>query len=149
LIHRDLNPRNILLTEDKKHCKISDFGLAKEIYRTFTAEGKGSLPYMAPEAIQKDAKFSLKTDVYAFGICMYEIWTGEKPYDGEVLTKLGGICQAENPVRPIFPASCDARYAKLAAQCWSFSPLDRPPFDQIIPQLFELKESITRQVYGM
>lgn len=82
-IHRDLAARNVLVGKENV-CKVADFGLAKcmnkEIYNT--VHGQFPIRWTAPEALQHRV-FSIKSDVWSFGILLTEIVTyGKHPYQG-------------------------------------------------------------------
>lgn len=73
IIHRDLNPNNILLNK-KKHVKICDFGLARSIDDTsLLTSGIGTMHYMAPEIVFENEHYNEKVDVYSFGVVMHFI----------------------------------------------------------------------------
>jgi len=144
-VHRDLNLRNVLLIDDKKHCKISDFGLAKEKDATFASESKGTFMYLAPESWPPLALFSPKSDVYSFGICMHELWAGNAYIIKE---KAADLIREVNPSRPVFSPNCDSEYAKLASECWSYHREERPSFENIVPRLLAIKERISNLMYG-
>ncbi len=80
LIHRDVKPGNIMLT-DEDIVKLMDFGLAKIIYDTAQNTTKiiGTPYYMSPEQIQGD-KINFETDIYSFGAVLYETITGTPPF---------------------------------------------------------------------
>jgi len=110
VVHRDLNPQNILLSYDGE-CKIIDFGIAKSaLSAVHTEEGtiKGKFAYMAPEQARAE-KVDRRSDVFAFGICLYELLTTKNPfYRKNVVLSLEAICEKQVPpierVRPAVAA---------------------------------------------
>ncbi len=79
VIHRDLRPSNVLVSESGT-LKVADFGTSR--FLEIAARGTtviGSPPYMAPEQFQGEAVFA--SDLYSFGVTMYQMLTGELPYD--------------------------------------------------------------------
>ncbi len=84
LVHRDIKPQNILI-DDQDHVKITDFGIALAVSSatiTFTNSIMGSAHYLSPEQA-KGQKATAKSDIYAFGIVMYEMLTGHLPFPGD------------------------------------------------------------------
>ncbi len=84
ILHRDLKPRNIMLTENGV-VKIIDFGMEKLLDRIGTTQpgaALGTIAYMSPEHIQ-DNRIDVRSDVFSFGVTTYELLTGHLPLDGE------------------------------------------------------------------
>ena len=80
-IHQDLAARNILVGEGSVY-KVADFGLARVIKEDIYNPREGTIKWTAPEAVLHN-RFTIKSDVWSFGIVMYEIMTkGGMPYPG-------------------------------------------------------------------
>ncbi|XP_071955743.1 fibroblast growth factor receptor 1-like [Antedon mediterranea] len=139
IIHRDLAARNILLTTNEV-CKVSDFGFAKDIFGVKTYTKRMSLEpvrWMAPESI-KENKFSTKSDVWAYGIVLWEIVTfaRSKPYydvDSHVLRQQ---IQSGDIVVLKRPNSCSSDIFRIMKWCWCSNPEDRPSF-HLLSDIFE------------
>ncbi|MEV4571914.1 Stk1 family PASTA domain-containing Ser/Thr kinase [Nonomuraea jabiensis] len=83
MVHRDVKPENVLMTDDGR-VKVVDFGLARAIEatnQTRTGVMIGTIGYMAPEQVTTGAA-DVRSDVYAAGIMLFELVTGQQPYDG-------------------------------------------------------------------
>ncbi|MEO6826232.1 MAG: Stk1 family PASTA domain-containing Ser/Thr kinase [Microbacteriaceae bacterium] len=83
IVHRDIKPENVLLADDGR-IKIGDFGLARAASAN-TATGQallGTIAYLSPELVTRGIA-DTRSDIYALGIMMYEILTGEQPFQGE------------------------------------------------------------------
>ncbi|XP_076829484.1 tyrosine-protein kinase Yes-like [Brachyhypopomus gauderio] len=130
-IHRDLRAANILVS-DNMVCKIADFGLARLIEdNEYTARQGAKFPikWTAPEAALY-GKFSIKSDVWSFGVLLCEIVTkGRVPYPGmlnrEVVEQV--CCGYRMPC----PPACPASLYELMLHCWKNEPDQRPTFDYI------------------
>lgn len=84
IIHRDIKPHNILVTEDGR-IKVTDFGIARAVSAatmTHTGDIVGSVHYLSPEQA-RGVQTNEQSDVYSLGIILYELLTGKVPYDGE------------------------------------------------------------------
>lgn len=137
IIHRDLASRNILIEicGNNKICKIADFGLSRSIRDkecdTYEMKHAGQMPirWMSPEALSMGL-FTTKSDVWAFGILVWEIATlGSTPYVGmnaqEVISfiRQGNICPQ--------PEHCNDELYDLMKSCWAYKVEERFTFTDI------------------
>lgn len=89
IIHRDLTPNNIMISREGE-VKITDFGLAKAIFADSQSQVgtvKGKLHYLAPEQIESKS-LDVRTDLFSMGILLYEMITGEKPFQADSISGL-------------------------------------------------------------
>ncbi|XP_004688239.2 PREDICTED: tyrosine-protein kinase JAK3 [Condylura cristata] len=150
-VHRDLAARNILV-ESETHVKIADFGLAKLLpvdkdYYVVREPGQSPIFWYAPESLS-DNIFSRQSDVWSFGVVLYELFTySDKSCSpsAEFLRMMGcerdvpALCRllellAEGQRLPAPPA-CPAEVHELMKWCWAPSPQDRPSFSMLGPRL--------------
>ncbi|XP_013917237.1 PREDICTED: proto-oncogene tyrosine-protein kinase LCK-like [Thamnophis sirtalis] len=128
-IHRDLRAANILVSESLS-CKVADFGLARLMKDDeYTAQEGAKFPikWTAPEAINYGT-FTIKSDVWSFGILMTEIITyGRIPYPG--MSNPEVIQNLERGYRMPQPDNCPEELYKLMLQCWRDNPEQRPTFE--------------------
>lgn len=100
IVHRDVKPENVLLAEDGR-IKIGDFGLARATTAN-TATGQqllGTIAYLAPELVTRGMA-DARSDIYALGIMLYEMLTGEQPYKGEQPMQIAFQHATESVPRP-------------------------------------------------
>ncbi|KAM4772451.1 inactive tyrosine-protein kinase 7 [Rhinophrynus dorsalis] len=135
-VHKDLAARNCLVSAQRM-VKICALGLSKDVYNSeyyHLRQAWVPLRWMPPEAVQED-DFSTKSDVWSFGVLMWEVYTrGELPYptlpDDEVLAGL-----QNGSLKLPAPEGCSSRIYKLMQRCWATSPKDRPSFSDIVNTL--------------
>ena len=137
VVHRDLKPSNIMLTRDR--VKLLDFGLAKlkepdereavlaatKVQLTDAHTIVGTAPYMAPEQIE-GREIDARTDIFAFGIVLYEMIAGRRPFAGDSrISVLAAVVGAEPAslagLQPLTPPSLE----RLVARCLAKDPEDR------------------------
>ena len=135
--HRDLKSGNVLLTAHQDRAKVADFGLSRReelsaITRT-KAGPVGTAAYMAPELLE-DNIFSEASDVYSYGILLWEIWDRGVPWRGlqpmKIMRKV-----VDKRERPPVPAGMPDDVRALVGKCWAPAPDDRPDFAAITQRL--------------
>ncbi|XP_066267163.1 uncharacterized protein [Branchiostoma lanceolatum] len=138
-VHGDLAARNVLVGEDLV-VKIADFGLATDVYergyQRQDAEQKIPVRWMAPERLLREGRYTSKSDVWSFGVVLYEIATlGNVPYPGldrQLMDELRG------GYREPRPDNCPQEMYSLMLQCWQWEEDDRPEFQQLYDELDRL-----------
>ncbi|XP_063699525.1 tyrosine-protein kinase Abl [Culicoides brevitarsis] len=153
-IHRDLAARNCLVG-DNNLVKVADFGLARLMRDdTYTAHAGAKFPikWTAPEGLAYN-KFSTKSDVWAFGVLLWEIATyGMSPYPGIDLTDV--FHKLESGYRMERPPGCPPEVYDLMRQCWQWNASDRPSFKNIhhgLEHMFQessITEAVEKQLQG-
>lgn len=93
----------------------------------------GTMTYMPPELLGS-SKISSKTDVYAFGLIMWELTTGEAPFGMVTVADIWRKVVIEH-YRPSFASNVPPGYVNLATMCWDNDPKLRPTFDQVQNEL--------------
>jgi Tol biopolymer transport system component/tRNA A-37 threonylcarbamoyl transferase component Bud32 len=139
IVHRDLKPGNVMLT--KTGAKVLDFGLAKAtapqpgnelsalptVEKSLTAEGSivGTLQYMAPEQLEGRDTDS-RTDIFALGVVLYEMATGEKAFSGRSRVSLASsiLRDEPRPIAAVAPMTPPA-FERLVRTCLAKDPDDR------------------------
>ena len=135
LIHRDIKPENVLIDDEHSggRIKVADFGLAKAVSADtqHTATGGviiGTVSYLAPELVV-DGTSDARADVYAAGVVLYELLTGEKPHAGEspIAVAYKHVHEDVPPpsrLSPGVPAYVDALVARATARDRAQRPAD-------------------------
>jgi len=150
MVHRDLAARNCLVS-DNHLVKVADFGLTRHINPgdVYVAHVGAKFPikWTAPEGLAYN-KFTTKSDVWSFGVLLWEIATyGMTPYPGVELSEVYYTLNSGH--RMGRPTGCPEPIHQLMQQCWAWEPEDRPAFWQLNeelqrllldPQIFDLIE---------
>lgn len=143
VIHRDLKPDNVLVHSNGE-VKLTDFGVARPFDSSMTQVGQfiGSLTYASPEQVQS-GKVDARSDIFSFGVILFEILTGQLPFRSSNPTDLAiKISQAAvpplNQIRPSVPFDLDV----IVRKCLRADPSRRPQSaDQIVGELLRFLSS--------
>jgi hypothetical protein len=126
VLHRDLKPANIMI-DGQGRARITDFGLAARVEEAHTdGQIAGTPAYMAPEQlIGKSA--TAKSDIYALGLVLYEIFTGKRAFDGATLAELRRKHSEEQPAAPSsYITDVDPAVERVILRCLEKDPRQRP-----------------------
>uniref|UniRef100_A0A8C5HRD2 receptor protein-tyrosine kinase n=1 Tax=Gouania willdenowi TaxID=441366 RepID=A0A8C5HRD2_GOUWI len=142
-LHRDLAARNCMLRDDMTVC-VADFGLSKKIYSgDYYRQGriaKMPVKWIAVESLA-DRVFTVKSDVWAFGVTMWEIATrGMTPYPGVQNHEIYDHLVEGHRLKQ--PSECLDELYEIMYSCWRADPLDRPFFPQLREMLEKLVEKL-------
>lgn len=137
-LHRDLKPRNLLLRQHGScsHVVICDFGMCRLFDEAgiSAAETAGTVNYMSPNVAHDARTYTAADDVYSYGICMWEIFTGRQPYAGlRPMQALFQVCEGERPdITEEDEDRIPVGLIELMRACWQENPKDRPTFADIL-----------------
>ena len=139
IVHRDLKPSNVRVRDDGT-VKVLDFGLAKAMERpstmgdaqatitspAMTAQGMvlGTAAYMAPEQA-RGRSVDKRADIWAFGVVLYEMLTGIRPFEGETVADTIGLIMTREADLSLLPSDVSTRVRELLRRCLEKDPRNR------------------------
>lgn len=138
----DLKSHN-LLVDNEFQLKVCDFGISKILEHDETTNTKlGTLSWMAPEALL-DSKYTKESDVYSYGMVLWEIVSGQQPFQElqAPIKIMGRIIEGD---RPAMPPHTDPGYAAIVRRCWDWQPHARPSFDFVVRELEKLPGALVK-----
>uniref|UniRef100_A0A4W5QM70 Tyrosine-protein kinase n=1 Tax=Hucho hucho TaxID=62062 RepID=A0A4W5QM70_9TELE len=160
-IHRDLAARNVLV-ENEHLVKIGDFGLTKyipegDVYYRVREDGDSPVYWYAIECL-KESKFSFSSDIWSFGVTLYEVLThGDHRQSPPVkFIQMMGNVQGQMTVMVLIkllekhnrlpcPRDCPSEVHMLMQHCWDFDPARRPSFKSLIESIEAIRKTYERQ----
>ena len=134
VLHRDIKPANIMI-DGHGRVRIADFGLAGLTDQLRELGCVGTPAYMAPEQLL-DRQLTHKTDIYALGLVLYEIFTGKRVYDAEESNERGRPHERRKPTPPsALVKDIDPLVERVILRCLDKNPQARPSAGQIAAAL--------------
>ncbi|CAF0838356.1 unnamed protein product [Rotaria sordida] len=143
-VHRDLAARNILM-QSHSRIKISDFGLSRSVdsndYYVQHSDTPIPIAWYAPESLFR-YKFTSKSDVWSFGVTMWEIYSfGQYPYGSMPTEEITQFIEANGRLQR--PPGCSSSTYEIMLRCWVHEPHDRPSFPDLLKILANRSEFIS------
>lgn len=154
IVHRDIKPENILVSKEGR-IKIADFGLARGalLGSTLTAESSvilGSVSYLSPEQVQRGIS-DARSDVYSLGIVLFEVLTGQKPFQGEdpvqiAIKHVNDRVPAPSSINPEISSEVDELVLRATDVNPDKRPKDAGEFQELLRSLSEKLDPKRRQL---
>ena len=148
-MHQDIKSLNVVVTEDWD-AKWTDFGTAKmkeTCNSTVVAQSRehsgatGTFKWMSPEEVKGRVTKSRKSDIYSFGVVLWELTSHKEPY--EQLSWISAIPKIYNMETETIPEDTPAPFAKAIRHCWFQNPKDRPTAKQLADYFANKGEGVT------
>jgi serine/threonine protein kinase len=131
IVHRDLAARNVLLNQNGEP-KVTNFGMSRVLEQKEegkTKSGIGPVCWMAPESLAA-MTYSMKSDVWSFGIVVYEIVAQSEPHKGEDVLEVA-LAIRDKGLTPKIPSDCPGVLRQIMESCWKKDPYERPTIEAI------------------
>lgn len=147
IIHRDLKSVNVMINSTNPLsnvvAKITDFGLSGAV-QTVSNHEVANPRWLAPEIMKKE-EFTLASDVYSYGIILWELVARKLPFE-----EIGFDNKVEEAVmqgkRPTIPSDSNSTFAQLISDCWMQNPDKRPTFKEIRTVLTSIVENVQKDL---
>ena len=137
IIHRDVKPANIFLTNDQKKVKLGDMNVSKVVVNDLTRTQIGTPSYLAPE-IWENKPYDSRCDIYSLGVCIYEMAALRLPFEARSMDELKQKIR-NNIISPLSNAYSE-ELKKTIFKCLAKNPSMRPTCDKLLTlPIIELK----------
>lgn len=143
IIHGDIKSQNILLHEEDNalHAKLTDFGLST--IKPKHVGMSGTIAWMAPELMSGKQSVTKESDVYSFGMLLWELVTQKIPFEDSSPSLIKEWVLNQH-VRETIPESCSTEFKSLIEKCWAIDPRQRPTMNEVVTQLKQYKNTLTK-----
>jgi serine/threonine-protein kinase len=146
-IHRDICPRNFIVSHDASWIKLIDFGLSLPIRPEFMQPGNrtGTPLYMAPEIVRRKPT-DLRVDIFSLGVTAYQMWTFDFPWPSNDPTGTGALqhdSREPTPITDLVP-NINRTVARTIMQCIEADPNNRPDSATTVLKLLKMASSDTK-----
>ena len=127
VVHRDIKPANVMLT-GAGQAKIADFGIARIDSSSMTQAGTllGTPAYMSPEQFMGQV-VDARTDIYSSGVLLYQMLTGDRPFEGSMSAIMHKVLNTEPPVPSLLSVTAPPSFDAVVRRAMSRRPEDRFP----------------------
>ena len=140
IIHQDIKPDNFLINDNGNYL-LSDFGISSRLRRTLTRSignigSSGTMAYLPPERFSEDKQIIPAGDIFALGVTIYELLTGDLPFDDQ-----GGLRLRNGAGIPKLPSNFTSGINDLVRSCLNITPALRPDAKELKIKVSELLDS--------
>jgi serine/threonine protein kinase len=145
IIHQDIKPDNFLIN-DSGNFLLSDFGISSRLRRTLTRSignigSSGTMAYLPPERFSEDKQILPAGDIFALGVTIYELLTGDLPFDDQ-----GGLRLRNGAGIPKLPSNFTSGMNDLVRSCLNITPALRPDAKELKIKASELFDSVKTEL---
>jgi len=136
ILHRDLKSLNVLL-DGNLRAKLTDFGLSRvktESAASTKHQAAGTVRWMAPELFKRTAKYTEGSDIYSYGMILWELASRKTPYE-DAANEAVVIQWIKDGETEIIPADCPEIFGAVTKSCWAMEPASRPKAADAVTRL--------------